>query len=245
MQTTPQTNNKSAASAGQWGAAGETHNALFRQPLLFPPPRMYSAALFCLFILIFFFLHWKLLFLLQCSVFAFAHASSARVCRWSPLLSLFFFMIFFFLPSLPPGPLFSPFVLALCRLCTHGACQTVWVCRNDNGPRSGVSAREMGIGYFLRGAARSLLLWLLLNVNAAAKHGAPPTLPPPVQLHSAPTAETKRQHLYFWVLSFSLYLFCFAYPTFPPPPPLPVPAGSVSGEKPRSKLINSLGLSTI
>lgn len=37
----------------------------------------------------------------------------------------------------------------LCWLCTDCACQAVWVCCNDNGPRSGVSATaEMRIGYF-------------------------------------------------------------------------------------------------
>lgn len=43
---------------------------------------------------------------------------------------------------------FLLFVRALYRFCCECARRAIWVCRNDNGPRSGVSAIEVGIGYF-------------------------------------------------------------------------------------------------
>lgn len=45
-------------------------------------------------------------------------------------------------------PLSLCFLSALFWLGTDRACQAVSVCRNDNGPRSGVSALEMSLGYF-------------------------------------------------------------------------------------------------
>lgn len=98
----------------------------------------------------FFFLHWKLLFFLQrdeICVFLYLRKHMLPVHVRVDGAPLSFLLIFFLTPSTSHS-LFPPFVLALCRLCAHGACQTVWVCRNDNGPRSGVSAGEMGIGYF-------------------------------------------------------------------------------------------------
>lgn len=70
----------------------------------------------------------ELLFFLQRDKIVFALAFTHARAGWSPSLFL---------------------VCALCWLYTDCACQAVWVCCNDNGPRSGVSAAaEMRIGYF-------------------------------------------------------------------------------------------------